>query len=180
MGAATAIVKVTFKDLAGDLTVRSYELVPTAFGGAVTLTELEAAAQALVADIQAISDAGVLAFGIDLVFAPTAPTSPQSGSEIEDTAAISLPLIVVSPNALSPFGMLNIPAPKIGIFTGTSGYNRNVVDLGDADLLSVVAHFQAEGDCSMSDGQLVQSSLSEGRGFRVHRRSKRSRGRRVG
>lgn len=182
MPAQSGVVRVTFKDIGGNLTTRSYELAGSNVGGTKTVSEIEALGQSLVDALQDISDCGVGSFEVAIKFAATAPTTPQAGSEMENTAAVSLPLNVVGPSGLTTFGLLSIPGPKIGIFTGESGLNYNTVDLADADLLTLIDLFQSGGsaDFTMSDGQSVAASLTEAYGFRVHRRSRRSRSRRIG
>jgi hypothetical protein len=57
---------------------------------------------------------------------------------------------------------LNIPFPKIGIFLATVGKNRNVVDIGDTDLLAFVNAFGSAGDAYLSDGEHV-GTIEQGR-----------------
>lgn len=178
-----AVLRVTFKDAGGNYTTRSFELAAAEYAGTVLISEIEASAQALVASLQAVSDCAISAFEVALKGAASSPTTAGENVEIENTAALSLPLVEDPPTGITPFGILNIPGPKIGIFEGTSGLSRNIVDLADADVLEVIDYFQAgaTNQFTLSDGQLVAATLGgDASGWRVHRRSKRSRGRRIG
>ena len=182
MAVQKAIARVSFKDIGGNITTRSYELAAANYGGTILVSELEANCQALVTALQGVTLCGIASIGLELTFAATAPSVAQAESEMENTAALSLPLTVAAPSGLTTFGLLSIPAPYIAIFEGSSGLSYNIVDMDDAEVLALIDLFQVGGsaDWTMSDGQTVKASLDEAYGYRVHRRSKRSRGRRVG
>lgn len=158
---------VTLKDEAGNPANRRFQL-KTAAGVWATIF---AAASALVADLAAASDAAILDYSVQISYDLETPTSAQTGSEVENTAQISLPLTVAEPDQIQEFGIVNVPAPKIGMFVGATGPAKNLVDMADALVTGLAANFQTAGGAYLSHGQEVAASLTLGSGRRVHRRS---------
>ena len=71
-------------------------------------------------------------------------------------------------------GIFNLPAPKIGVFAGTSGPGMNVIDTGDALLADLIAAL-ADGNALLSDGETIDttrgtSGLMSGRRVIVRRK----------
>jgi hypothetical protein len=171
-------VVVPFVDEAGDKTTRRFEMKPASWTGAEDQAAALAVADALVGALEAVSNAGVSKYTVELVVTPGSTTSAQNGSEIENTAKVSMPLTVISPDQLQTYGILDIPAPDIGIFVGENGPNKNVVDYADADLQTLIGKFKSGGDFTVSDGQVATADAGSGK--RIHQRSRKGRGRRIG
>lgn len=171
-------VVVPFVDEAGDKTTRRFEMKPASWTGAEDQAAALAVAEDLVAALEAVTMAGITKYTVELVVTPSSPKSPDTGSEVENTAKVSMPLTVVSPDQLQTYGLLDIPSPVIGIFAGSSGPNKNIVDYADNDLSTVISMFRSGGDFTVSDGQVVTADAGSGK--RIHQRSRKGRGRRIG
>lgn len=55
---------------------------------------------------------------------------------------------------------LRIPAPSIGIFLGTTGEARDLVDIADTDLVDFIAEISMY--YTVSDGETVDTTINEG------------------
>lgn len=162
-----ALVQVGFKvtvslmDGGGEVTTRSYECSETLYADAVT------AAAALVAALDAITDAVITGYQISTVFSNDALSGfPAVTVQNENQA-----LLVYQMDGLPLHrATQSIPAPVIGIFNGVTGPNSNVIDTADADLVTWRALFlAAAGTFYLSDGE--QALLLES-GHRRHVRNR--------
>jgi len=72
------------------------------------------------------------------------------------------------------FVSLRIPAPAVSIFQGTTGENKNVIDITDADLRTYLGLFESTGPILVSDGESIMDSATVGnfKGKRIHRGSR--------
>jgi hypothetical protein len=153
--------QVSLMDGGGQITTRSYEMVAALYADAIT------DAAALVAALDAITDATIVGYQIQTVFADDAISGfPAATVQNENQALLIFQLEGVPLHRAS----LSIPAPTIGIFAGATGPNSNIVDTTDADVLAFRALFLAANDqFYLSDGE--QALLLEG-GHRRHVRNR--------
>ena len=153
---------VTMVDSSGvNTSAKQYDLV------AIDGTAAAAAAAAVLAALAGVSDAAIKGYTIAERFAETGVFTLPVDAEIENQA------LLVGRLDGNPFKKvtMTIPAPKIGIFVSSTGANRNVVDLLDAEVVAYRALFQAPGNvATISDGETLDV-LESGR--RVHRQSSR-------
>lgn len=154
-------VVVSLMDGGGQITTRSYESSDATYADAVT------SAAALVAALDAITDAVVTGYQIQTIFSDDALSGfPAVTVQNENQALLvyqmdGLPLHRASQS---------IPAPNIGIFSGATGPNSNVIDTADTALQTFRALFLAAGGTFyLSDGE--QALLLEG-GHRRHVRNR--------
>jgi len=122
-------VLITVSDSAGDLTTRTYELV------AATAAQAAIDAAALVALFAVLTEGVITRYSVSQRFIEDAFAYPAGGVEVENTASI-LGRIDGDPTKSAVF---SIPAAAGGIFVGTTGPNRNIVDGGDAGVLAFLA-----------------------------------------
>lgn len=154
-------VQVSLMDGGGQMTTRSYECSESLYADAVT------AAAALLAALDAITDAVITGYQIQTVFSDDALSGfPAVTVQNENQALLiyqmdGLPLHRASQS---------IPAPVIGIFSGATGPNSNIIDTADSALMTWRALFLAAGGTFfLSDGETAL--LLEG-GHRRHVRNR--------
>ena len=118
-----------------------------------------AAAVLIVADINAISGAFVTSYSVDTVFRDSSIILPAD-EEVEDKASISFTM----DNGKT--GNLRVPAPKSGVFKGTTTEARNQVDLTATIVTDYLDNFRATTGALMisETNKLVQAV----RGKRIH------------
>lgn len=150
---------VTLMDSGGNKTTKSFEM------SVATAADAETAMAALVADLDAVTDAKVMAYGVVHNYAESDTAYPATG-EIEEQALLTLAI----DGQADKKATLTIPAPTIGIFVASSGANKNVVDIADTVLLDYVNHFLVGGEFRISDGE-VGGTLEKGK--RIHRASRK-------
>lgn len=153
-------VVVNLVDTGGNTTLREYPL--TSADAAAAATD----AAAVIAALDAITDAAIAGYTIGEVFLEGALVYPAA-AEVENCAEISAK-IVGFPNKSAT---LTIPAPVVGIFTGTTGPAYNVVDMSDAALLTYLGLFDGSGPVTISDGESIIVSSAVGR--RIHKKSRK-------
>jgi len=138
-------------------------------------------ATGLIADLKTIRDNLVTAFGnntnalIYRAFITLAQTDDTlelgaAGSNLTDTASLVLNLSTAGKQT----GYL-FPAPVIGMFTGATGKNRNVVDTQDATLLTFTEMLSlTDGKFTVSDGEKLTDTSAEqvASGKRISRKIK--------
>lgn len=155
-------VTFTFVDSGGDVSNRTYQ-----HRAPVDAAAALADAQALLALIEALTDASVRSYRLSEIFADDAFALPAAGIHVENQAIMSVRL------SSSPLktGVLSIPAPVSGMFMASNGANSNVLDTADADVLSFVNQFVPTGKFTLSDGEtMAVGGLLSGR--RRHVRSR--------
>jgi hypothetical protein len=153
-------LNVRLVDTGGNQTNRSYDLISADADEAATHSA------AIIAALEAVTDAAVAGYTIGEVFLEGALTYPAA-AEVENCAEISAK-IVGFPNKSA---VLTIPAPNVGIFTGTTGPAFNVVDIADAALQTYLGLFDGSGPATISDGESIIVSSAVGR--RIHKKSRR-------
>lgn len=165
-------LEVVFADNGGNQTSRTYQMSSPDYTTAV------AEAAAVIALIEAVTNAEVAGWNLAERYVETALSLPGSGVQVEDTALVNVRLETGLKTATT-----SIPAPKAGIFMGATEEAADVVDTGDTDLLAFLNEFKARangGSLYISDGENMKNTTPVISGRRVHRRSHRRRSVRVG
>lgn len=150
---------VTLVDSGLNIANKSYELV------AADATEAATSAAAILAALDAVTDAAIKGYRIAEVWAETGVFSLPGDCEIENQALLLMRLDG------NPFkkATTTIPAPAIGIFNNPTGSGRNVVDTADAAVIAYRTLYQSPGNvATISDGETVDVLES---GHRIHRQS---------
>lgn len=146
-------MSVTLGGIDDSTQTRRYNLV------AADAAEAETAATSIRTKLLAISAGVLVSYKIEHVFVEDAYVrGTDSDAEGGEQAIVSGK---IDDSPLESWS-LNIPFPKIGIFLATVGKNRNVVDIGDADLLAFVNDFGSAGNAYLSDGEHV-GTIEQGR-----------------
>lgn len=157
-------LSVTFVDSGANETTRRYELAVTDDAG--DLAPVIAAVQAVMTVLVADSDAHISKQVLSKASVEDAFTLPTGSVNVEENAQISAK-IFGSPNKSA---VLEMPAPKIGMFVDTIGPNRNIVDFtaaGPAD--DFVQLYVDGGPLLVSDGESIVTTGIKGK--RVHHKS---------
>lgn len=149
---------VTLVDNGGNQTSKRYEL------NSADMTEATADAATIMTALGNMTDAAFLGYEICLRFVENAFAYPPAGVQIENQALIVLGL---ADNPLKS-ATITVPAPKQGIFVGTSGEAANIVDAADAAVAAYWALFTATGVATVSDGEVAEVYKS---GRRIHRKN---------
>lgn len=158
-------LRVTFVDEAGNDTTRSYKMVDTI----VTPAAAETAAAALIADLAASTTATITRYSVATVYTEDATFLGTAGSEVENNAQLTLKVDNPDP---SKTWTTTIPSPVIGMFVGTSGPNKNIVDGADTVVVNFIDNFQTTGgNFTVSDGETVDDTTPFVKGKRVHKAS---------
>lgn len=137
---------------------RTYDLVqtdPTLVGAVVT---------SMLAKITAATDSVIAAYSVNEKFINDDLALPAAGVQNENVLRFTAPIVGDPTDSAT----LTIPAPKISLFTNTSGKGANIADMGDAALLAYVGMFDPTvgNEAYISDGEQIVS-LS-GAGKRAH------------
>ena len=149
---------VNLVDSGGNGTTRTYNLTSADADAAAT------DAGAVMTALDAITDAVIAGYTLGERFIENALVYPTD-AEVENNARITAK-IVGRPNRSAT---IDIPAPNIGIFTGTTGPARNVVDLADTALQTFLQLFDGSGPITVSDGESIIVTSAVGK--RIHKRS---------
>lgn len=125
----------------------------------------------VLADLNAITDATIVSYSIGEAFAEDATFYGAAGSEVEANALI---VAKVDGSVPGKTVSLRVPAPVDGMFLGTTGDNRNIVDTADADTRAWLANFTSTGVLTVSDGESIEDPTAAGtwKGKRIHRGSR--------
>lgn len=156
-------MSVTWVDNGGNTAVREYMMK----NEIATYDDAAAAAATMITKLVPMSNAVISQYRVFQVFTETAfslPTDP--GVQVEDRASMTYQLA----GAGNKKANLNIPAPVIGLFSGISGPQANVIDINDAAVSQFAAQFLPASDFRMSDGEAATRILN---GRRVHSKSSR-------
>ena len=156
---------VTLTDGDGDLSELRYELQEDTDADAA-LTAL----QAIVTDLNAITDAVVRGYSLNKRYAESALTLP-SGVEIQKRAILTANIAGSLPLKTQNFV---IPAPSAGIFVGATGPTAKIVDPTDAAVIQYLSNFESGGNAFVSDGEVIMDSSAPGTwsGHKAHRGSR--------
>jgi hypothetical protein len=150
-----AVVEIV--DNGGDVTVRTFQMT------AADAEAADADLLTIVAAIRGVSDGVVRSFYNYEKMRNDAFAYPASGVELQNQALMNFQLVTTGKTATA-----TIPAPKPTIFVGSAGPTAENVDPADAAVIAYVDLFQADGQCLISDGEVVAGLIS---GKRIHRKS---------
>lgn len=161
-------MNVTLADEAGNKSTLSYALSHADLAALVTNIADVATIQTA---LNNVTDARIVGYSIGQSFAEDADFYGAANSEVENIALISAKIDGDTPGK---FVSLRIPAPSITIFQGTTGENKNIIDITDADLRTYLGLFEATGPIRVSDGESILDSATVGnfKGKRIHRGSR--------
>lgn len=154
------ILSVTLVDNGGNVSTLQYALRAVDFATATTDTAT------IIAALNSVTNSLISDYYIKNKFSEDAFAYPGAGVENEDKASIT----VLLSGAGNKKANLKIPAPVIGIFTAPAGGGANVVDLSDVALTAYTDMFKAAGQCTLSDGEDMTSTVS---GKRISAKSNR-------
>lgn len=153
----------SFVDNGANQVTREYTMKPEI----ATFADAGAAAVAMQPILDAMTGATMPKYRVYQEFVNNAFVLPgDAGVQVEDQASLTFLLAGVGAKKAN----LNIPAPIIGLFVGSSGPNANIIDVDDPAIVAFKDQFIAAADWRLSDGEYVQRILN---GKRVHRRSSR-------
>lgn len=161
-------LNVVLADAAGNKSTLNYKLdfadLDALNTGATTITDILAA-------LNAVTDAQVVSYNMGEAFAEDASFYGAAGSEVENVALITAKVDGATPGKSVS---LRVPAPNDGVFLGTTGENRNILDTADAAMRTYLALFTADGHIEVSDGESIEDPTAAGtwKGKRIHRGSR--------
>ena len=182
-----ALVKTTqylavfeLRDEAGNRSRKAYSVVGATHAAALTN------AQTILTDLNAVTDALVYSYSVAERYVEDTSIYGAAGSEVENIAEVICPLEVGAGEPAKYFAE-RIPAPNIGLFQGTTGPEKNLVDLTDAALISYLDNMTDETGYGtpgpdaialVSDGEKIKPDDANDRPFissgkRVHRASRK-------
>ncbi len=126
---------------------------------------------AIITDLEAVTGARVESYSFGEKVGEDTPGFGAADSEVENIALITSAI----DGAPQKKHSLRIPAPVIGVFLGTTGENKNIVDTADADLQAWLANFGTTGHVLVSDGESIADPTVAGnfKGKRIHRASRK-------
>ena len=127
---------------------------------AATSADAATDAATVIAAFEAVSDAEVTGYVIELGYVEDALTIPTTVNPVSVVAS-NTALIDGAGNKKVNF---SIPSPNIGIFEGATGDAADIVDSDDAALIAYLALFQDAGELLVSDGETMGDFL---KGIRV-------------
>jgi hypothetical protein len=134
-----------------------------------------AAALANAADIVAAyaqcSSAAIQTYTVTFGFYDGALT-PAADSEVQARANIVVDLVTDATHK-QEYGVIEIPSPLDTLFLAASGEGKNIVDVADTNVVSLVDQYKAGGVAMLADRQVVETVDPIIRGKRFHRASKR-------
>lgn len=161
-------LNVTLADAAGNKSNLRFALD---FADLDALNTGAASITAILAALDAVTDANVIAYSMGQDFAEDAVFYGTPGSEVENVALITARVDGVVP---AKFTTIRVPAPNDGVFLGTVGENRNMVDTADAAMRTYLGLFTSAGHITVSDGERIEDPTAAGtwKGKRIHRGSR--------
>ena len=127
-------------------------------------TEAAVDAAAIVAALDAITDAVISKYRYGEEFHENAFAYPAVTVKVEEKASITC--LLTSGGAKK--ANLKVPAPVIGIFMGATGPKAGEVDVEDTDLVTYGDLFKTASEAYISDGEDLDEMLS---GVRIHAKS---------
>jgi len=156
---APFFLNVTLVDNGNNKTAKTYDLQ------GADLTEATSNAGTILTALAAVTDAAIKGYHIGSRFVNDAFAFPASGVQVEDIAQITLSIT----DDPTKYATIGIPAPKVGVFEGTSGAAANQVK--NATIVTTYWElFKAGEQAYLSDGETAEIFVS---GKRIHRGSNR-------
>lgn len=141
-----------------DKTTKQYQM------RAATAAEAVADAAIVAAALEAITDAEILEYSYREKFTEKTVAVPAATVHVENQASITC-MLGTGGGKMANF---KVPAPKLGIFSGDTGKDRNIVDINDGDLNTYFNIFQSDGEVFISDGE---DGVEMVEGTRIHVKS---------
>lgn len=145
------VMTVQFQDENGQLSNRQVEvpfdtdLATTFANGAAVAASMAAASKCFVPkaffSIEAVEDTDL---------------TPAAGANVYFDGRISVTLLEGA-ESKDEYGQISIPDPSPTL--APSGSDRFIIDINDALITAVLAHFQTGGSATLSDGQEVNAAL---------------------
>lgn len=148
---------MTFRDSGGDITNKTVEI------NAATMADALADAAAAVALWNAVTDASIDAYSVSQKFTEGAPTVFADATVRNSVQALVSVSLAADVNKKAT---ISIPAPNIGIFSGVTGENSDIVDGADPALVALIEAYQLGGLMFLSDGEVVHATSPNIRGVR--------------
>lgn len=153
----------SFVDNGGNQVVREYVMKPEV----ATYAAASTAAEDMQPVLDAMSGSTMPKYRVYQEWTNTSFVLPaDAGVQNENQASLTYLLAAAG----SKKANLNIPAPVIGLFVGSSGPNANVIDVDDPAVVAFSDMFLAAAPFRLSDGEYIQRLLA---GHRVHKRNNR-------
>lgn len=152
------MLSVTLRDSGFNTTTKEYQVRGT------THTAVQADATAIITALQAVTDGGVQSYRLTERYADV--NFGGGAGEAEELA------IVTGISSSARGVVLEIPAPKIGLFKNTTGVDKNIVDMTDTALQAYIALFASGGHAYVSDGESWVTSVDGQRGTKKSRQRK--------
>lgn len=156
-------LSVTLMDYGENVTHKRWQM--TAATSADAITE----AAAVVTALEAVTDAEVTGYTIELGYVEDAFALPTVVNPVSVVASITALVDGAGAKKVN----LSIPAPNIGIFVAPTGDDADRVDGADAALITYLALFDSTGELYVSDGEQIGDFL---RGIRVTQKRRLSGG----
>jgi hypothetical protein len=141
---------VTLADNGANVVTKRYRLQ------SADMTEAVVDSAAVIAALDAITNAVVVGYRINDVFHEGSLVYPDEGIENENKASITILLTAGGGKKAN----IKIPAPVIGIFNDATGAGANVVDTSDAALITYLECFGTASEAFISDGEFYDSVQS--------------------
>lgn len=153
-------LNVTLQDSGFNSTSKEYALRGADFAAASTN------AASMISALDAVSDAKIARYAISERWYDNAFSAPVAG-EVEELAIISVR------TSGGNNATVEIPAPIAGAFKGTSGTDKNVVDLTNASVDAYLDQFFAIGGSAyISDGESISVAIEGQRGTKKSRQKR--------
>jgi len=153
-------VTVTYLDGGSNTTTREY----FCDADVADFAAANVAALAIIADIEALTDAEISSYRVFQVNNEGSLTIPSITVQIENCLSLTA-LLTAAGNKKAN---INIPAPKIGAFVAASGTQANIANTTAAIVTNFTDNFLVAGSFTISDGEEIARLLD---GRRVHKRS---------
>jgi len=153
-------VTVSYMDGGSNVVTREYLMDDDI----ATYEDAEIAATEILADIVPATDAAIPEYRVFQVKREGSLVIPAATVQVENCA--SMTLLLSTPG--NKKANLNLPAPKIALFVGTTGPQSNIVNMGATVVTNFTDNFLAAGKFTISDGETISRGLS---GKRVHKKS---------
>lgn len=163
-------MNVSIVDAAGNKAALKYDL-DMANWAALNTAVGDGTIDGIIADLDAVTQGTVVGYTLGEGFVEDTLSYGSAGSEVENIALISAQI----DGAIDKYASLRIPAPVDGIFLGTTGENRNRVDVQDTALVDYLTNFGTTGKIKVSDGEKIADPTAAGNvtGKRIHRGSRK-------
>lgn len=163
-------LNVTLVDAAGNRSNMRFDL---SYADLAALNTADGAGSidGFLADLAAVTNATVVAASFGEAVVEDTEQYGATGSEVENVALITAAI----DGEIGKYTTLRIPAPVDGLFLGTTGENRNLIDTSDADLQTYLGYFVSGGMITVSDGESIADPAVTGnfKGKRIHRGSRK-------